>query len=312
MKLLLTIVITIFSFVTKGQQLDNTENQDQDKKGVKYIDLKEGYKIWTKRVGDGKIIILLIHGSGNNHHCFEIFRDKLDLKKYQLIYYDQLGSNNSDKPTDSSLYNIDRFVNEVEQLRIDLELNEFYILGHSWGGALAMEYAIKYPNNVKGLIISNKGYSTPNLINSRVKLWNEIAKGYASGQEIIKQLESGKQVSDTSTLKKIDLDFERRYLRTIQPIPEPMVNSRKNNRRFYITNYSSWDIYDRLQSIKEPTLLIGGDRDFVDKHELFQMKKVIPDSYIFICPNGGHFSFWDDSDNYFREVENFINKTENK
>ncbi|MCW5589365.1 MAG: alpha/beta fold hydrolase [Legionellales bacterium] len=201
---------------------------------------------------------------------------------------------------------------ECEKNNSPDELNEFYILGHSWGGALAMEYAIKYPNNVKGLIISNKGYSTPNLINSRVKLWNEIAKGYASGQEIIKQLESGKQVSDTSTLKKIDLDFERRYLRTIQPIPEPMVNSRKNNRRFYITNYSSWDIYDRLQSIKEPTLLIGGDRDFVDKHELFQMKKVIPDSYIFICPNGGHFSFWDDSDNYFREVENFINKTENK
>src|SRR5205085_8442293 len=92
--------------------------------------------------------------------CFESFFPKEGIEFYE---YDQLGSSYSDQPKDSSLWTTDRFVEEVEQVRKALGLNKdnFILLGHSWGGILALEYALKYQQNLKGLIISNMMASIP-------------------------------------------------------------------------------------------------------------------------------------------------------
>jgi hypothetical protein len=127
--------------------------------GVKMITLKEGYKVWTKRIGNNpKIKVLLLHGGPALTHeymeCFESFFPKEGIEFY---HYDQLGSYRSDQPKNDSLWTLERFVEEVEQVRVALGLNKdnFFILGNSWGGILAMEYALKYQQNLKGLIISN-------------------------------------------------------------------------------------------------------------------------------------------------------------
>src|SRR5205809_7070275 len=78
-------------------------------------------------------------------------------------YYDQLGSAYSDQPDQPELWELPRFVDEVEQVRTALKLDasNFYLLGHSWGGILAIEYALKYQRNLKGLVISNMVASIP-------------------------------------------------------------------------------------------------------------------------------------------------------
>ena len=121
------------------------------------------FHVWTRRVGDHpRRRLLLLHGGpGATHEYFEGFDDALP--DVEVIYYDQLGSYASDRPDDDTLWNLGRFVDEVEQVRVALGLSadDFYLLGHSWGGILAIEYALKYQRHLKGLIVSNMMASIP-------------------------------------------------------------------------------------------------------------------------------------------------------
>jgi pimeloyl-ACP methyl ester carboxylesterase len=108
--------------------------------------------------------LLLLHGGpAATHEYFEAFDSYLPGAGVEYYYYDQLGSFYSDRPDDDSLYELPRFVDEVEQVRKALELHRdnFCLLGHSWGGILAIEYALAYQQQLKGLIISNMTSSTP-------------------------------------------------------------------------------------------------------------------------------------------------------
>src|SRR5580658_8858427 len=122
---------------------------------------KGKFHVWTKRFGNNpRIKVLLLHGGpGGTHECFECFENFLPKEGIEFIYYDQLDSYYSDQPNDSSLWTTDHFVEEVEQVRqaLGLTKDNFYLLGHSWGGILAMEYQ----ENLKGLIISNMMASMP-------------------------------------------------------------------------------------------------------------------------------------------------------
>ena len=136
--------------------------------GVKVIAIetpKGKFNVWTKRIGNNpKIKLLLLNGGpGATHEYFECFESFLLPEDVELIYYDQLGCGLSDNPKDTSMWDLGRFVEEVEQVRKALNLNKdnFYLLGHSWGGILAMQYALKYQDNLKGLIISNMMSSCP-------------------------------------------------------------------------------------------------------------------------------------------------------
>ena len=136
--------------------------------GVQLIPLIEGkdtFSLWTKRIGNNpKIKVLLLNGGpGATHEYFECFENFLPKEGIEFIYYDQLGTGHSTNPMDTSYWDLARYVEEVETVRKALNLNKdnFYLLGHSWGGILAMEYAVKYKANLKGLIISNMMASCP-------------------------------------------------------------------------------------------------------------------------------------------------------
>src|ERR1700753_368046 len=136
--------------------------------GVRMIPIhtaKGDFKVWTKRFGNNpRIKLLLLHGGpGATHEYFEALETALAGRGIEFIYYDQLGSVYSDQPTDPSLWTIDRFVDEVEQVRVALGLDKdnFYLLGHSWGGILATEYALRHGEHLKALIISNMMMSIP-------------------------------------------------------------------------------------------------------------------------------------------------------
>ena len=126
---------------------------------------KGTFNVWTKRVGNNPVMkVLLLHGGPEmTHEIYECFDGYFPQENIEYYYYDQLGSYYSDQPDDLSLWDLDRFVEEVEQVRIALGLNKanFYLYGQSWGGILGMQYALKYQKNLKGLIISNMMASIP-------------------------------------------------------------------------------------------------------------------------------------------------------
>ncbi|HNH60875.1 MAG TPA: proline iminopeptidase-family hydrolase, partial [Cyclobacteriaceae bacterium] len=137
--------------------------------GVKLIPIKTpvgDFKVWTKRFGNNpKIKVLLLHGGpAMTHEYMECFETFFLREGFEFYEYDQLGSYYSDQPTDSSLWTTERFVEEVEQVRqaIGADSTNFYVLGNnSWGGILAMEYTLKYQQNIKGLLIANMVASAP-------------------------------------------------------------------------------------------------------------------------------------------------------
>ena len=154
--------------IEKSSYFDYSKSNDQNTGGIKMIPIKTPkgtFNVYTKRMGNNpKMRVLLLHGGpGGTHEEFGNFDGYLPNEKIEYIYYDQLDSYYSDKPNDSTLWTTAHFVEEVEQVRKSLNLTKdnFYLLGQSWGGILAMEYALKYQDNLKGLIVSNMVASVP-------------------------------------------------------------------------------------------------------------------------------------------------------
>ena len=184
MKKLTLILLISFAFYNCGKKqkkesfedikstyLDYSGRDDLLGGGVKMIPIKTEsgeFNVWTKRIGNNpKMKVLLLHGGpGATHEYLEAFDSYFPNAEIEYYYYDQLESYYSDQPNDSALWTVERYVDEVEQVRVALGLNKdnFYLYGSSWGGILCMEYALKYQNNLKGLIISNMMASIPDYV----------------------------------------------------------------------------------------------------------------------------------------------------
>lgn len=160
---ILFLVLVILSACQSKVETEETATQEvlimEEPKRIPIQTPKGQFDVFTQRVGSNPAIkILLLHGGpGMTHQQFANFKDYLPQEGVEFIWYDQLGSAYSDQPSDSSLWTIERFVDEVEQVRQALGLNKdnFYLYGQSWGGMLAIEYALAHQESLKGLIISN-------------------------------------------------------------------------------------------------------------------------------------------------------------
>ncbi len=288
--------------------------------GIKIIQLREGYKVWTKKVGSSPTKLLTLHGGpGGTHEYFECFEDYLPRKKIEYYYYDQLGSAYSDQPKDEKLWTIERFREEVEQVRDKLGLDRFYLLGHSWGGMLSIEYALKYQSHLKGLIISNMTAGIP----SYVAYINKLRKKLP--EEDRKTLEKYEEIDDYAAPEYQDIVFNHIYKEHIcrtEPWPDPVQRAFKNMNQqvynymqgpneFLVTGtFKNWDRWGDLPRIKVPTLVVGARYDEMNPADIRRMGELIPDSRVKICGNGSHMAMYDDQESYLRALIRFIKDVE--
>src|SRR5699024_5872570 len=195
------------------------------KKGViilagvsKVIQIGGGFHVWTRRVGESPIKVLLLHGGpGCTHEYFEVFEQYLPPEGVEFYFYDQLGSYYSDQPNDKNLWDIDRFREEVEEVRQKLGLEQFYILGSSWGGLLGIEYALKYGEELKGLIISNMTASIPSYVEYLNKIRNRLP------QNIINSMEKYEAIGDYNAPEYVELIHEhlnKKHVCRLDPWPD--------------------------------------------------------------------------------------------
>ena len=291
--------------------------------GVKMITVDGKYNVWTKKIGDGKIKLLLLHGGpGFTHDYFECFEDFLPKEGIEFYYYDQLGAGNSDIPADTSLWNLPRFIEEVEQVRKGLGLDNFYLLGHSWGSMLAMEYLNKYQTHVKGAVLSNMTAG----IESYVTYTAKLKQQFLSPADII-SYDSLDKLKAYNTPEFQNLLMSKLYTKVIcrMPVeswPEPLLRAfKKANQAIYIQmqgvdefhvtgNFKNWEMWDRLPGIKVPTLVIGGMHDEMNPDDMKREGRLIPNSRTYLCPNGSHMSMYDDQQNYFTQLVTFLKDVE--
>ena len=312
-------------FATSTPGADSSLYKEVQTGGVKVIQVQTpngNFNVWTKRMGTNpRIKILLLNGGpGATHEYFECFENFLLPQDIEFIYYDQLGCGLSDNPKDTSMWDLPRFVEEVEQVRKALGLNKdnFYLLGHSWGGILAMQYALKYQDNLKGLIISNMMSSCP--------LYGKYAQDVLAPQfdpkilDTIRQIEAKKDFDNPKYMELLTPHFYAKHIcrLPLEQWPEPMVRSfNKMNHSLYVTmqgpsefgiggNLVNWDVSKELPKIKVPTLTIGGTHDTMDPEHMKWMSTQVQHGRYLLCPNGSHMSMYDDQAHYFPGLIEFI------
>jgi len=242
----------------------------------------------------------------------------------QFYYYDQLGSTLSDNPQIDDLWTIEHYVEEVEQVRkaLGLTKDNFILLGHSWGGILGIEYALKYQDNLKSLIVSNMVPSVPD--------YNDYANNVLALQldpEILKEIRSYEAVEDYTNETYLGLIHEYYYPEHVMRIPanewpEDVVNAfAEINFPLYLkmqgptefgivgdASLKNWDVTERLNEIKVPFLSIGAEYDTMDPVQMEWMANEVQNGSYLHCPNGSHMAMWDDQQNYFDGLINFINQ----
>jgi len=293
--------------------------------GIKMIPIqtpKGTFRVWTKRVGNNPAIkvLLLNGGPGATHEYFEAMESFFPAEGIEFIYYDQLGTGNSDDPKDTSMWDLGRYVEEVEQVRSALNLTKdnFYLLGHSWGGLLAMQYALKYQANIKGLIISN--------MMSDCLAYGKYAQDVLSKQfdpavlDTIRKLEASKDFENPKYMELLMPHFYAKHILRLPPDewPEPVKRSfSKMNQSLYVTmqgpsefgvggKLADWNVSDQLKNIQTPTLTIGGTYDTMDPEFMKWMSTQFPNGHFLLCPNGSHMSMYDDQQTYMNGLIKFI------
>ena len=305
--------------------LDYSGRDDRLTGGVKVIPIttpKGTFKVWTKRVGSNPAMkVLLLHGGpGATHEYMEAFDSYFPAAGIEYYYYDQLGSAYSDQPDDPDLVDLPRFVEEVEQVRtaLGLDRNNFYLVGQSWGGLLGIEYALKYQQHLKGLVISNMMASIP--------AYNEYAKNVlmpAMDQKAlaeIKDLEAKGQVESPRYMELLMPHHYTQHILRMPPDqwPDPVTRAFKHlNPKVYVPmqgpselgasgKLANWDRMADLGTITVPTLAIGAKYDTMDPAYMEKMSKQIPKGRYLYCPNGSHMAMYDDQQVYFDGLIKFI------
>lgn len=315
----------------QASYFDNSGRDDVLSGGVKMIEIETpsgNFNVWTKRVGNNPTIkVLLLHGGpGANHEYFEAFDSYFPGAGIEYYYYDQLGSSYSDQPKDTSLWHTARFVEEVEQVRkaLHLDKDNFYLLGHSWGGILAIEYALKYQQNLKGLIISNMMASIPAYAKYAN---NELAPQL--DPEVLKEIKAFEAAKDYANPRYLELIETHYYpehvLRMpLEKWPEPVVRSFKTlNPEVYVlmqgpsefgvagdARLKNWDRSKDLKKITVPTLTVGAEYDTMDPKYMEWMATQFKHGSYLYCPNGSHFDMYDDQEIYFNGLIGFVKQVD--
>jgi proline iminopeptidase len=291
---------------------------------------KGTFHVWVKRVGNNpRLRVLLLHGGpGSTHEYLEACDSFLPAAGVEYYYYDQLGSVFSDQPDEPSLWELDRFVDEVEQVRqaLGLDRDSFVLYGQSWGGILGMEYALSHQQHLRALVISNMMASVPayNAYAEQVLMPTMDQKKLAE----INALEAAGQIEDP---RYMELLTEQHYVHHVLRMPpadwpDPVQRGFAHiNPAIYVSmqgpselgmrggaKLEHWDRFAELASIEVPTLVIGARHDTMDPAHMEQMAAALPQGRYLYCPDGSHLAMYDDQQVYFAGLVEFLHGVTNQ
>jgi proline iminopeptidase len=305
--------------------LDNSGRDDVLAGGVRMIPVhtpKGDFHVWTKRVGNNpEVKLLILHGGpGFTHEYLESFDSYLPAAGVEYYYYDQLGSAYSDQPNEPELWDTARFVDEVEQVRqaLGLDRENFYLFGHSWGGILAIEYALAHQDHLKGMIISNMMASIPAYNEYAAKVLMPTMDPAVLAE--IKRMEETGKTDDPRYMQLLTAHHYEKHLLRMPAAewPNPLQRAFKHlNPAVYVPmqgpselaakgKLAQWDRMADLAKIAVPTLVIGAKYDTMDPAHMESMAGKLPKGRYLFCPNGSHLAIFDDQKVYMDGITKFL------
>jgi proline-specific peptidase len=285
-----------------------------------------GYKVWYRIVGEhespGKLPLICLHGGPGATHDYLEPLEAMAASGRRVIFYDQLGSGNSDHPHNPSLWTVPLFVEELGVVRRALGLERVHILGQSWGGMLGMEYALTQPAGLASLIVADSPASMPQWVAEANRLRAELP---ADVQETLLKHEAA-GTTDDPAYQEAMLVFYRRHVCRLDPWPEcfnrafeklnkdsEVYNTMNGPSEFYVIGViKDWDIVDRLGEIHVPTLVISGRYDEATPVIAETVHRGIPGSEWVLFENSAHVPHLEETERFLEVLTNFLDRSESQ
>ena len=276
----------------------------------------DGYNIVTYSYGEGDEILLLLNG-GPGLPC-DYLRDPhvpLIDEGYRVVAFDQLGCGNSDRPDDPSLWDIGRYVEEVEAVRTALGLERFHLLGQSWGGWLSIEYSLTYPDDVHSLILANTCGDLQHLTTELNRMRNAL------GSETVAMMQHHESLGEfdhPEYMAAITILNYRHVCRIKSEWPASLMASLNDwnmgpygtmqgpNEFLYIGNLKDWNRIPDMHQLEMPTFIVTGTHDEIGPACAIRMDNVLPNSEVVVLPNSSHVPFYEEPEDYFTALRDFL------
>lgn len=298
-----------------GLTLPSGGHQDPEIAG--YIEV-DGGRIWyrlngARHIGKTPAIIVAHGGPGGTHRGNMPYVALSDT--HPVILYDQLGTGNSDRPASQSTWRTERFVGEIDHIRKALGLDKVIMAGHSWGGTLAAEYAVRNPEGLVGAILSSPLISTPQWNTDNAEWISELPEGT---QAVLEAHKNDKTMESAEYRKAAQAFYDRHMCRVGHCTDNGhRAGGPAGNSEMYLTMWGptdffgigtlrDYDLTPKLAQIEVPTLILCGEFDEAAPKSCHKFGGMIDNAKVSILPNAGHASMAADEALYIRTVRDFV------
>ena len=280
-----------------------------------------GYKLYYKIFGaENSETVLCLHGGPGMTHDYILSIADLAKDGYKVVFYDQLGCGKSDVPKNLNLFTIERAVEDVEGFRREMKLGKVHLFGSSYGGLLAIAYALQYQQNLKSLISASGIASSPNTIAGMEELKAQLP---ADVREVMQRYEDLGDYTNPEYLKAVDVfyksylcrlpDWPKEVTHSLEHVSLPVYGTMNGPNEFTIVgNIRYWDVTNQLGKIRVPTLITAGKYDEVSPKEARSIHRGIKGSKLAIFQKSGHLAFWEEREKYMTVMRNFLASTTTK
>jgi len=274
--------------------------------------------VWYRAVGSGGVPVLLLHGGPGAGHDYLEPLEALAAQR-QVVFYDQLGCGRSDRPEDTALWRIERFVAEVDEVRRALGLSRMHLFGHSWGGWLAIEYLLGRPAGVVSAILASTSASVPQFVAEATALKGQLPQ---DAQEVMGRHEATGDFTSPEYQAAV-MEFYKRHLCRLEPWPACLMRSVENldgnpvyltmngpNEFTVVGNLKDWERRDRIHEIDVPTLITVGRYDEIPSACARTLHDGIRGSELAVFEQSSHVAMLEETTAYVRQLTNFLTRVE--
>jgi proline iminopeptidase len=276
-----------------------------------------GHRIVTYSRGAGDQVLLCLNG-GPGLPCDYLREPHMRLAGpgLRVVAFDQLGCGASDRPEEEALWTIDRYADEVEAVREALGLGRVHLLGHSWGGWLGIEYALKYNSSIKSLVLADTCGDMPHLVAELNRLRDAL------GSETVAMMlrhEAEGSIEHPEYLAAITI-LNYRHVCRLAVYPDPLKRSLDDwnmdvygtmqgpNEFLYTGNLKDWNRIPDMHRIEQPCLIVVGQHDELTPACALRMHQVLPNSEIAVFQNSSHTPFYEEPERYFEVLGDFLRR----
>jgi proline iminopeptidase len=270
--------------------------------------------VWFKRVGGGAgLPLLVVHGGPGLPHYYLSSLERLADER-PVIFWDQLGCGNSDRPSDTGLWTMGRSVAEMDAVVRALGLDAFHIFGNSWGGMLAQQYVLDVASGAVSLTISNSTASIPLFADNVIRLKSELD---TATQDAIDRHEAA-GTTNSAEYQAAITTWNETYLCRSRPWPRDLYQAFQNmGTEIFETMFGpsdfhivgtirDWDVIDRLPEITMPTLLLAGRYDECSPDHMREMHEHIKGSRFEFFDKSAHLPFIEEPDRFDTVLRDFL------